>query len=256
LPHSGSRKFIWSAIQGAAIAMRLAYTCGDLVSPLVLISAAGVEVSRTRLREQVERTGTNPMIEAQPASDYKNMMRIGMSKQPYVPSIVVSAPTGAFVGRAAINKQIASDIDKDLDQAGALRRIAVPSLTIWGRDDKVMHVHNADFLHQRLPRSEKLVLQSIDHVPMVEAPRQVAAACSAFLAVERPHVERRDGACFRRPTDLPGRSFLFVHPRKGSPKQLWHPGHGVPSRRPACSLHFRGHHAVGQRHALCTGTAV
>ena len=167
---------------GAALAMRLAATSGNLVSSLVLISAAGFEASRSWLRDHVERTGINPMIDVHHASGYRDMMRIGMSKPPYVPGFVLSAMANAFVRRAALNKKIASDIEKDLDQAGSLARIAIPSLIIWGQEDKVVHVDNADFLHQRLPRSQKLVMQGIGHVPMVEAPREVAAACNTFLA--------------------------------------------------------------------------
>ena len=155
---------------GAAIAMRLAATTDNFVSSLVLISAAGFEVSRSWLREHVERTGINPMIHVRHSSDYRSMMRIGMSKPPYVPGLVLEALTRTFVGRAAINAKIASDIQRDLGQAQALPGINIPSLVIWGEEDKVVHVDNAEFLRRHLPRSQKVVLPGIGHVPMVEAP--------------------------------------------------------------------------------------
>ncbi len=167
---------------GAAIAMRLAATTPHVVSSLVLISAAGLEVSRSWLREHVERTGINPMIQVRHPSDYRSMMRIGMSKPPYIPGFVLGALTRAFVRRTAINAKIANDMERDLDQAEALPGINTPSLIIWGEEDKVVHVDNAEFLRRHLPGSQKVVLPGIGHVPMVEAPKEVAATCSTFLA--------------------------------------------------------------------------
>lgn len=87
-----------------------------------------------------------------------------------------------FVKRKAINQKIVKDIEQDMDQTGSLAKIVVPSLIIWGAADKVEHVDNAELLHQRLTNSRKIVMGGIGHVPMVEAPKQVAAACSSFFA--------------------------------------------------------------------------
>lgn len=167
---------------GGAIAMRLAATSPNLVSSLVLIDTAGVEASPSWLRQHVSDTGINPMTELRDASDYRAMMRIGMEAPPYIPGIIISALARDFVKRKAINQKIAKDIEQDSDQTGALSKILAPSLIIWGAADKVMHVDNAEFLHQRLANSRKIVMEKIGHVPMVEAPKQVASACSSFFA--------------------------------------------------------------------------
>jgi pimeloyl-ACP methyl ester carboxylesterase len=163
---------------GGAIAIHLASISPDLVSSLVLIDAAGVEASQSWLRKHVARTGINPMIE----SDYRAMMRIGMEAPPYIPGIILSALARDFVKHKAINQKIAKDIEQDLDQTGSLSKITAPSLIIWGAADKIFHVDNAELLHQRLTNSRKIVMKGIGHVPMVEAPKQVAAACSSFFA--------------------------------------------------------------------------
>ena len=167
---------------GGAIAIHLASTSPNLVSSLVLIDAAGVEASPSWLRQHVAHTGINPMIELRDASDYRAMMRIGMEVPPYIPGIIISALTRDFVKRKEINQKIAKDIEQDLDQTGGLSKIVAPSLIIWGAADKVLHVDNAEFLHQRLANSRKLVMEKIGHVPMVEAPKQVASACNSFFA--------------------------------------------------------------------------
>lgn len=167
---------------GGAIAIHLAASSPNLVSSLVLIDAAGVEASPSWLRQHVAHTGINPMIELRNASDYRAMMRIGMESPPYIPSIIVSALARGFVKRKTINQKIAKDIEQDLDQTESLSKIVIPSLIIWGAADKVMHVDNAELLHQRLANSRKIVMDKIGHAPMVEAPKQVASACSSFFA--------------------------------------------------------------------------
>lgn len=173
---------------GGTIAIHLAATSPDLVASLVLIDAAGFEASPSWLRQHVAQTGVNPMIELRDASDYRTMMRIGMQVPPYIPGILLSALARAFVKRKAINHKIVNDIEQDLDQTGSLPAIVAPALIIWGAADKVEHVDNASFLHQRLANSRKIVMEGIGHVPMVEAPKQVAAACTAFFAELAPRL--------------------------------------------------------------------
>jgi pimeloyl-ACP methyl ester carboxylesterase len=166
---------------GGTIAIHLASISPNLVASLVVIDAAGFEASPSWLRQHVAHTGINPMVDLRDATDYRAMMRIGMEAPPYIPGIIISALARAFVKRKAINEKIIKDIERDLDQTGSLSKIVAPCLVIWGSADKVEHVDNAEFLHQRLTNSRKIVMKGIGHVPMVEAPKQVATACSSFF---------------------------------------------------------------------------
>lgn len=167
---------------GGTIAIHLAAISPNLVASLVLIDAAGFEASPSWLRQHVAHTGINPMIELRDASDYRAMMCIGMVAPPYIPGLILSALARVFVKRKAINQKIVKDIERDLNQTGSLAKIVAPSLIIWGAADKIEHVDNAEFLHQRLTNSRKIVMEGIGHVAMVEAPKQAAAACSTFFA--------------------------------------------------------------------------
>lgn len=167
---------------GGTIAIHLAATSPALVASLVLISAAGVEASPSWLRLHVAQTGINPMIELDDASGYRAMMKIGMNFPPYIPTMMLSSLARRFVERKAINQKIVSDLEQDIDQNDKLSKIVAPALIIWGAADKVEHVDNAKFLHERLANSRKMVMEGIGHVPMVEDPKQVAAACRSFYA--------------------------------------------------------------------------
>lgn len=176
------RVHVFGNSMGATIAIHLATTSPQLVALLVLISAAGFKEGPSWLRQHVARTGINPMIEIANASGYRAMMHIGMASPPYIPGIILSALARVFVQRQAINQKIINDIAHDIDQTGSLSTIVAPALIIWGAADQVEHVDNAEFLHQRLSNSCKIVMEGIGHVPMVEDPMTVAGACNAFLA--------------------------------------------------------------------------
>ena len=166
---------------GGAIALHLAATWPDLVRSLTLISAAGIEAGPSWLQEHMARTGTNPMLQIEGGADYRAMMQIGMAAPPYIPGLMLDALARGFASRKAINQKICDDILRDLDQTDKLAAISAPSLIIWGAADKVLNVANAALLQQRLANSERVVLDGIGHVAMVEAPRQVAGLCMSFF---------------------------------------------------------------------------
>jgi abhydrolase domain-containing protein 6 len=63
---------------GCAIALQLAVTKPQTISSLVLMDAAGVERTPSRLQIQITETGRNPMTEIKNVDDYRSMMRFGM----------------------------------------------------------------------------------------------------------------------------------------------------------------------------------
>lgn len=176
------RAHLIASSMGGAIALRLAAEAPEQVASLMLIDAAGAESTPSWLRLHLDRTGRNPMLEVTTAADYRAMMKIGMARPPFIPGFLLSALARAFVRRGPVNARIGRDIDGNLDQTEWLARVVAPTLIIWGAEDKVLHVDDAALLHSRMRGSQKIVLDGVGHVPMVEAPRQVASACNAFLA--------------------------------------------------------------------------
>lgn len=63
--------------------------------------------------------------------------------------------------------------------------IAVPTLVIHGRDDRVWPLGNAEGLVRRLPYSQLRVLEGAGHMIMIEQPRHFNAAVLEFTATGR-----------------------------------------------------------------------
>lgn len=166
---------------GCAIALRLARTRPEAVSSLVLIDAVGVERTPSWLRKHIAETGKNPMVEIDSAEDFRLMMRYGMASSPYIPGFFIDLLAQEKMSRRNMELKILADIEKDLDQTSILTGIKAPTFIVWGAQDRVAHVDDADLLLEKIAGSRKLVLDGVGHVPMVEKPKLVASHCLSFL---------------------------------------------------------------------------
>ena len=58
----------------------------------------------------------------------------------------------------------------DYDFVDRLPEIGCPTLVVWGRDDAIIPVKDADTFVELVPGSRKLIIEDTGHVPMVERP--------------------------------------------------------------------------------------
>lgn len=170
---------------GGAIALHLAATKPALVASLILIDAAGAEATPSWLRTHYGQGGGNPMLDINDVADYRAMLAIGMTSPPYIPGFLMGSLARRYQARRDLNERIERDIGADLDQIAMLDKIDAATLVIWGAEDRVLHVDDAELLRQRIRNSNKVVLPGLGHVPMVEAPKAVALICKNFY--ERGH---------------------------------------------------------------------
>jgi pimeloyl-ACP methyl ester carboxylesterase len=55
-----------------------------------------------------------------------------------------------------------------------LARLEMPTLIIWGREDKLIPVANAQFFKQHIPNSRLAIYDKVGHLPMEEVPQRLA----------------------------------------------------------------------------------
>jgi pimeloyl-ACP methyl ester carboxylesterase len=65
--------------------------------------------------------------------------------------------------------------------ATKIRTITQPTLIIWGKEDQLISYANAALFKQDIRDSRVLVLDKVGHIPMEEAPNQVATAILEFI---------------------------------------------------------------------------
>ena len=65
--------------------------------------------------------------------------------------------------------------------ATKIKTITQPTLIIWGKEDQLISYKNAALFKQDIRNSQILVLDKVGHIPMEEAPNQVATAILKFI---------------------------------------------------------------------------
>jgi len=108
--------------------------------------------------------------------DYDELLDFVMEERPFIPWPISSVMARKAVANRRINEKIFNDIIKDTDSdfAATLSEIEVPSLVLWGSEDRVISVRNASLVAEALPNSRLEILEGIGHVPMLEAPEKTA----------------------------------------------------------------------------------
>jgi pimeloyl-ACP methyl ester carboxylesterase len=62
------------------------------------------------------------------------------------------------------------------------RRLTMPTLVLWGEQDRILNVKLAGVLARLIPHARLAVLDKVGHLPHLEAPHRVANVLSSFLA--------------------------------------------------------------------------
>lgn len=172
---------------GGAITARFAATYPDRIITATLLDPAGVFEYDSELVDRV-RNGENPLIVTQPG-DFEKLVDFALEKKPFVPWPIYSVMEEKALANATINQHIFAQIRDSGYQPAfrqALETIRAPVLIVWGREDRVINVRNADVFDARIPRSKKIILDGIGHAPMVEVPERTAALVRDFIANPTP----------------------------------------------------------------------
>ncbi|MEI6486618.1 MAG: alpha/beta hydrolase [Sphingomonadales bacterium] len=69
----------------------------------------------------------------------------------------------------------------DDGMAAKLKGLAVPTLILWGREDRLIPVSVAGWFNQQIPNSRVTILDNIGHIPMEEAPDRSLAPVLELL---------------------------------------------------------------------------
>lgn len=72
-------------------------------------------------------------------------------------------------------------LDREPEMAARVGEIAVPTLILFGRQDRLINASAAQSFRERIQGAEMVLLDQTGHLPMEEAPGETAAAIADFL---------------------------------------------------------------------------
>ncbi len=166
---------------GGHIAMTYAALYPKEVKSLWLLDPGGVwSAPKSALRTYVETTGKNPLM-IKTDEDFVSLMPWVMSHPPFVPRPILNVMARERIANYILEERVIKAITTDSVEA-RVTGLTVPTLIVWGGEDRLIHPETANILHRLMPDSRIIVMPKTGHLPMFEKPRQSARDYLAFRA--------------------------------------------------------------------------
>jgi pimeloyl-ACP methyl ester carboxylesterase len=170
---------------GAEIGIKFADRCRQIA----LVSAAGISVNNVRRRPVVTGArvlaATTNMVLARreslvkrPASRHALLAYVFRHPTRIKPDLAYNVMHGA--GSPGFLGALEACLNHDFrDRLGDVK---CPTLLIWGTDDNLVPVEDADEYERLIPNARKVILEDTGHVPMLERPQTFNDLLMGFIA--------------------------------------------------------------------------
>ena len=174
---------------GGFIAAEIGISHPDFARRIVLCSAAGISITNLRRRPLL----TSARIAAA-ATNVVLARREAMARRPGLRHIALAyvfrhptriAPDLAYQVMTGTGKPgflAALEALTDYDFRDRLADVKVPVLLVWGEDDNLVPVEDADEFERLIPDARKVIFEDTGHVPMLERPQAFNDLIADFLS--------------------------------------------------------------------------
>lgn len=177
-----ARAHIAGNSMGGTIAALFAIRYPERVASLAFIGAPhGIRSETASEMDKRIDAGEAPLV-ARNAEEFKATLGLVFADPPFLPYPILKSAEQEAIAGAGSNRRIWDEQLKDrylLQQH--ISKVAVPSLALWGAQDKVFDVSGAQALKALLPGADLRILPGIGHLPMMEAPKESARLYADFL---------------------------------------------------------------------------
>jgi len=166
---------------GGHIALTYAALYPKEVESLWLLNAAGVwSAPPSELRRRMADSGENPMI-VKNEDEFAQLVSLVTARPLMIPRPFLDVVAQERIRNHALEERIFKQLSADSVEE-RIRGLAVPSLIVWGQQDRVLHPGSAGILQMLLIRSEVVMLPGVGHLPMLEEPERCALDYLRFRA--------------------------------------------------------------------------
>tara|TARA_R100000935_G_scaffold8_5_gene38 strand:- start:1309 stop:1866 length:558 start_codon:yes stop_codon:yes gene_type:complete len=168
---------------GGAISVAYAAKYPKEVKSLWLIDSAGFWSAGVPKSLEGATLENNPLL-INKTEDFYNMYDFVMSKPPYIPKSVKAVFAQERIANKALESKILAQIVEDNveERAKVIAEYNIPTLVVWGEEDKVIKPETVTLIKEIIPQSEVITMPEIGHAPMIEAVKQTANDYKAFRA--------------------------------------------------------------------------
>ncbi len=174
---------------GGGVAWRYAVKHPDRLAALILVDAGGLPQPKNNDPPLAFRIARMPVVRdiattVTPRSLIDSSFKASISNQAIATPAMVDRywellhyPGNRAATIARFTQYDGASVDPE-----ALRGLKLPTLILWGAQDRLIPVSVASFFSQRIPGSRVVILDDIGHIPMEEAPDRSLAPVLELLA--------------------------------------------------------------------------
>ena len=166
---------------GGAIALSYSAHFPKRVKSLILIDALGMIKTKSDIAINLDVTGKNALLNICTNSEFKDFINFSMQKPPFIPDFIIDVLVKDKCKRAKIETIIFDEMVKDSDLSAVAKKITVPTLILWGKKDRVLHIDNAELFNKTIKNSKLKVFDDLGHVPLLEDPDRTALITKRFM---------------------------------------------------------------------------
>ena len=178
---------------GGFIAAELAIRYPERVERLALVAAAGISITNLRRRPTMTIARAATVVGALTASRSKAIIARERLRHIVISPVIrhpaLIAPDLLYEVMQGSGKPAyidALDALTSYDFRDRIGEIRAPTLIVWGREDVLVPVRDADEFERLIPSSRELIMDDTGHVPMLERPEHFNRCLVEFLSEETP----------------------------------------------------------------------
>ncbi len=161
---------------GGWLAAEMATMCPEAVQRLVLIDAAGIKPERGEIADiflhGIEATRALSFHDAKQVRDYDAL---------FPPAKSTEQRERQTANREATTRYCWKPYAHDPLLPLLLRRVGIPTLIVWGREDRIVPLECGELYHAAIAGSHLAVIDRCGHFPQFERPEEFNSALLEFL---------------------------------------------------------------------------
>ncbi len=172
--------------RGGQISTHFAAVHPSVVNTLTIVNARGIKSPVASDFDQILETGRHPLIIGN-VDDYESVFDWIFVEKPYIPDAILSHfAEKAFATHGFQEKVYSDQSARPAPLDDVLKDVSVPTLIIWGDQDRIIDPSTAEVFHQAITGSKLLMLHACGHLPQIERPSEVAAAMIEHFTAQAP----------------------------------------------------------------------
>jgi pimeloyl-ACP methyl ester carboxylesterase len=184
---------------GGGVAMQFAYQYPERCERLVLVDSGGLGSEVHPLLRALTLPGSEAFLLIACAPPVRHvveaigrlLLRERIQNAPVIPELWRSySSLGNVKARRAFLRTLREVIDPRGQSVSATDKLylasRLPTLIIWGAEDRILPVKHAYAAHAQIPGSWLEIIEGVGHYPQCEAPERFLEAITEFIESTRP----------------------------------------------------------------------